>query len=543
MDNEPGFIPILTPTAGVDPATALAMSMHAAPGVYAALIGSGVSRAAGIPTGWEVVQDLIQRVARAEGVAPSDVTPSPEEWWKRSGRPEPRYDTLIQTLAPTDAARQALLSGYFDAPPDRQAHVEPTAAHAALAELVADGRVRVILTTNFDRLMERALDTVGVSAQIISDPSLVRSMKPLVHARATVVKLHGDYASKWLKNTPEELATYPPAWRGLLTRILDEYGLVIVGWSGEHDTALEKALLQSRPRRYPLYWAAHRGHLSEAARRIVDFRGAAPISVGSADDFLCNLRDQIRHLDQRSRRSSLPLVQGIYNHSPHQTSPPQGWAVQPLLWLRTTGSLQPATLDTVGAIRPEHRDLLTEALRKSPITGRLWQLAGRTKPTSARADDGQPTNGPAVTGAWLPTPDSYQSTTLASYRLGHDAESGVGALFTAQMPSYPVGGQVLFILDIGVSITTRLTIDAVAEILRDGLMATAADVPAALVDLAPDAAVSHAEGHLISPSISTQDRMRNNSLDLRIDFTPFGQPSRPLTTGLGAGARLSVGDT
>lgn len=48
MDNEPGFIPILTPTAGVDPVTALAMSMHAAPGVYAALIGSGVSRASGL---------------------------------------------------------------------------------------------------------------------------------------------------------------------------------------------------------------------------------------------------------------------------------------------------------------------------------------------------------------------------------------------------------------------------------------------------------------------------------------------------------------
>lgn len=42
---------LLTPTLGVDPRVALATSMHAAPGVYAVLVGSGMSSAAGILTG------------------------------------------------------------------------------------------------------------------------------------------------------------------------------------------------------------------------------------------------------------------------------------------------------------------------------------------------------------------------------------------------------------------------------------------------------------------------------------------------------------
>src|SRR4051812_17947920 len=47
----------------VDPLVSLAFAMHSAKGVYAVLLGSGVSRSARIPTGWEVVLDLIGKVA------------------------------------------------------------------------------------------------------------------------------------------------------------------------------------------------------------------------------------------------------------------------------------------------------------------------------------------------------------------------------------------------------------------------------------------------------------------------------------------------
>ena len=36
-------------------------------GVYAVLVGSGVSRAARIPTGWEVTLDLIRKLAKLYG--------------------------------------------------------------------------------------------------------------------------------------------------------------------------------------------------------------------------------------------------------------------------------------------------------------------------------------------------------------------------------------------------------------------------------------------------------------------------------------------
>jgi hypothetical protein len=47
----------------------LASSIRSGPGVYAVLLGSGVSHAAEIPTGWEVTLDLISKLTAASGEA------------------------------------------------------------------------------------------------------------------------------------------------------------------------------------------------------------------------------------------------------------------------------------------------------------------------------------------------------------------------------------------------------------------------------------------------------------------------------------------
>ena len=50
-----------------DVLTQLAFALFENKGVFAVLLGSGLSRAAEIPTGWEITLDLIRRVALAQG--------------------------------------------------------------------------------------------------------------------------------------------------------------------------------------------------------------------------------------------------------------------------------------------------------------------------------------------------------------------------------------------------------------------------------------------------------------------------------------------
>ena len=215
---------------------ALATSVHASPGVYALLLGSGVSTGAGVMTGWQVVTDLVRKMAAAQAPddfdAADEVGDEPEAWWAEHGDGQPLgYSTLLGELASTPAARQALLAGYFEpSEADRAQGLKmPSAAHRAIAQLVSRGAVRVILTTNFDRLTERALEDAGVPPQVLHRPDQLASATALAHAKVTVIKLHGDYADLEQRNTADELAEYPEALAAYLGRLLDEYGLIVSG--------------------------------------------------------------------------------------------------------------------------------------------------------------------------------------------------------------------------------------------------------------------------------------------------------------------------
>ena len=288
----------------LSPQVTLATSVHAQPGVYALLVGSGVSTGAGIPTGWGVVKELIRRLATAaqpdEPEAGDKAAKDPDAWWAENGDGHPLgYSNLLAAMASTQAARRNLLATFFEpSEEDAESGLKvPSEAHRAIAQLVKRGSIRVILTTNFDRLLERALEEAGVSPQVIARPEAVQGATPLTHAAATVVKLHGDYADLEIRNTVDELATYPPEWDRLLDRVFDEYGLVIAGWSADWDRALVSALERQTARRYPLYWDS-RSSKGETATRLLAFRGGAVVQSTSADVMFGDLLSRLEALDR-----------------------------------------------------------------------------------------------------------------------------------------------------------------------------------------------------------------------------------------------------
>jgi len=95
----------------IDPILSLAFSMYSNKGVYALLLGSGLSRSAGIPTGWEIVLDLIRRLARLRG---EDCEPDAVMWYKNVFREEPNYASMLDAIARSPSERSQLLRGYFE---------------------------------------------------------------------------------------------------------------------------------------------------------------------------------------------------------------------------------------------------------------------------------------------------------------------------------------------------------------------------------------------------------------------------------------------
>lgn len=288
-----------------DPITQLGFSVYENKGVFAVLLGSGLSRSAEIPTGWEITLDLVRRVATAQGVEEqSDWA----KWYREKTGQEPNYSVLLEEIASSPDERRAILHRYIE--PVEQDREEcrkiPTKAHHAIAQLVRSGHVRVIVTTNFDRLMENALREEGVEPTVVSSADVLAGAEPLTHSRCYLLKLHGDYKDARILNTDQELSAYPESYDKLLDRIFDEHGLIICGWSGEWDHALRAAFLRAPNRRYPVYWAA-RGALGSGASELAIHRSAKTIPISGADEFFQTLQQRVETLEQSQRQNPLSV--------------------------------------------------------------------------------------------------------------------------------------------------------------------------------------------------------------------------------------------
>ena len=307
----------------ITPLQSLAFSMQAAPGIYAVLLGSGVSKAAGIKTGWEITLDLIRKLARSAG---ADCEPDPERWYNDKFNKEPDYSKIVATLAKTSTEQQQMLRGYVEPTVlDSEKGIRtPTAAHRAIAKLVAKGFIRVAITTNFDRLLEAALNEEGVEPTVISTVDQATGAPPLVHTQCCVFKVHGDYRDTRIRNTAAKLNEYPEAFDNLLARIFDEFGLIVCGWSAEWDVALRNAIdrTNTHPHRFSTYWA-HVGEPGDAAERLIKRRGAHKISIQDADTFFQDVRQSVESITAFARPYPLSTEAAVASLKRYMSAPRQ----------------------------------------------------------------------------------------------------------------------------------------------------------------------------------------------------------------------------
>ena len=129
-------------------------------------------------------------------------------------------------------------------------------------------------------------------------------MQPLAHARATVIKIHGDYQDLAARNTVEELSDYPTEWQTLLRQVFDDYGLVISGLVGRVGHSTRESVEASPNRRFPLYWD-RRSSKGSAAQQILANRAGQVIDSTSADEMFTDL---VASLDALERLSTPPLT-------------------------------------------------------------------------------------------------------------------------------------------------------------------------------------------------------------------------------------------
>ncbi len=278
--------------------------MYSNKGAYALLLGSGVSRSSGIPSGWEVEKRLIQMLGESQGVAEQ------EDWhqWYRERYGEPAsYSSLLGALASTPTERVQLMRPFFE-PTEEERELgrkEPTKAHRAIAQLAKEGYIRVILTTNFDRLLEKAFETEGVTPQVISHEGAIAQATPLVHSdRPTIVKINGDYIDCKFRNTTEELDEYPEEMKQYLQRVFEDHGLVTCGWSGDWDKGLIRILKDAPRSRYGSFFT-YVGEETEVLKSLSEKQEGETMPIKGADELFSELFEQVMALKGLAVRANM----------------------------------------------------------------------------------------------------------------------------------------------------------------------------------------------------------------------------------------------
>lgn len=294
---------------GIERLTTLAFSMYSNKGAYALLLGAGISRSAHIPSGWEVEKMLIEQLAATQDIANIEDW---HQWYKDKYGNSATYSSLLKELVKEPTERVQLMREFFE-PADEEKELgwkKPTKAHEAIAKLAKDGYIRVILTTNFDRLLERALEAEDVIPQVICHESDIDKSTPIVHGKTvTIIKINGDYIDCRFRNTTEELDNYPEAMKNYVNRIFEDYGLITCGWSATWDKGLVDIINGSSSSRYNSFFT-NVGEASNVMKALAASRHGEIMPIKDADDLFTELYEQVTALEKSntSRRMNYDVM-------------------------------------------------------------------------------------------------------------------------------------------------------------------------------------------------------------------------------------------
>jgi tetratricopeptide (TPR) repeat protein len=198
---------------------------------------------------------------------------------------EKTYAKCMAELPP--GVRRDLVARYVD-------RAKINWAHIGIAQLMKNGYVDRILTTNFDLLAVRACAMLGVFPAIY-DFAASQLFKPADIPDQAVFYLHGQRTGFVLMNTEEELEKHAK----LLAPVFEDAGRgriwVVVGYSGENDPVFDHLAKVDRFD-HCLFWAGYgendpATHVRE--RLLADGKYAFYVKGFDADDFFVTLAQKL----------------------------------------------------------------------------------------------------------------------------------------------------------------------------------------------------------------------------------------------------------
>lgn len=291
---------------------------------------------------WEFKQSLFASRKRISLKAVSDLT-NPvirnnlQEFidstgqFPEAGAPD-EYAALFEAVYPNEGDRRTYIDAKLDG-------AKPSYGHIALATLMKADKTRIVWTTNFDSLVADAVakiyDSTGKLTSISLDAPGVAQDVFNNNRWPVEVKLHGDFRSRRLKNTTDELRQQDVVLRKLLVDTANRNGLIVAGYSGRDESVMDTlnaALDGETPFSSGLFWLQRRG-APPLPEVIACLRKAHSLNIDGGivyienfDETMLDLIKQIPSLDT-NHLESFASSRKIWSAPPKLSSKSKGFPV------------------------------------------------------------------------------------------------------------------------------------------------------------------------------------------------------------------------
>jgi hypothetical protein len=228
---------------------------------YDLLLGAGASISSGIPSGgdlvWHFKREILSSSGKINGKKFQDLKVEDnkkiiQSYFEEKGESHivNPYSHYFNECYPDPLVRKEFLTSLVR---DKK----PSVGFMCLSSMVEQQKINTVWTTNFDDLIEKAINGLNYKSCQIVSPDNAGSVRHFKSDIPTVVKLHGDFRYDPLQNTDDELQKLEESLHNYFLDASTKRGLLVVGYSGNDESVLqtlEKAL--EKPNGYPkgLIW-------------------------------------------------------------------------------------------------------------------------------------------------------------------------------------------------------------------------------------------------------------------------------------------------
>lgn len=264
---------------------------------FSLLLGSGASATSKVKTAMDMIREWREMLFAESGCKNRDGWLAMQAWHHH----DDEYSLLFESV--------------YDQPSQRRVYIEecltdahPNWGYVYLTSLLANRYFDVVFTTNFDDLINEAcyLYSDGLRPIVAAHDSVIQGVR-VTSGRPKIIKMHGDFLYDNIKNTLAELETLEANTKRKLQQFAQEYGLIVIGYSGRDRSVmdtLDLLLRDDENYKQGVYWCKMVGdQMSDRLQSLLRRDRVYLVEIDGFDQFVAELHEETaKSLPQAIRR-------------------------------------------------------------------------------------------------------------------------------------------------------------------------------------------------------------------------------------------------